>query len=152
MSKKIIATDDIGILELAPIPTKTHSYTPIANKDLHGLVMEQTTKEGLSLIDYEFKGTHNGDMLIATYRFESDNPELNMMLAWRNSYDKSRSAAIISGSSVYICANGLLVGDEQYVKKHIGNIDEMLLPIIQNQIGLTQQNLKYYSRKLHALF
>jgi len=149
--KKLITTDNLNILTLAEVPQRSETYTPISNTYLHGIVIEESTKEGLALIDYQFKASTNGEIMIGTYRFESKYPDLNMMIGWRNSYDKSRTAVMCSGSKVHICENGFVFSDEQFVRKHTSNVDEMILPILLAQIKLVQTNMYQSADFAHNL-
>ena len=50
--------------------------------------------------------------------------------AFRNSYDKSMSVATVAGANVWICENGLVKGDMQFIRKHTGSVVKELNSII----------------------
>ena len=48
--------------------------------------------------------------------------ELGMRLAFRNSYDKSMSVAFVAGAMAWICSNGMISGEINFMRKHTGSV------------------------------
>ena len=60
--------------------------------------------------------------MFALLKFKSDNEEMGLSVAFRNSYDKSMSVGVAIGASVFICDNLALHGDIAVMKKHTKNV------------------------------
>jgi len=119
----------------ALIPVRTDSYSPIA----HSYFLDTITAEvndlasGLEVTGSRIYTSLDGQKLVGfttvKHRGMEADPDfgLEMMLAYRNSYDKSMAAAIVAGASVMICGNGIIVGDMvTFKRKHTGAIAEEL--------------------------
>ena len=57
-------------------------------------------------------------------------PHLGMRLAFRNSYDKSMSVAFAAGAVAWVCSNGMISGDVQYVKTYGSVAEEINTKIV----------------------
>jgi hypothetical protein len=63
-----------------------------------------------------------------------------MRLAFRNSYDKSMSVAFVAGASVWICSNGMISGEIQFMRKHTGSVIQELNERIVSAIDELEQH------------
>lgn len=129
---------DINTLSLCPVPESTDTYTAVPHVDIHNKVLEVLTNKRIDVLQTQFKSNRSGTQVVATYHLDMDN-DIGGMIGWRNSYDKTRSVAIVSGSSVYICGNGAVVGEMKFLHKHTGTVDEMLKEAIEEQVDKIQQ-------------
>ena len=129
---------DIQTLTLCPIPLSTDTYTAVPHLDIHNKVLEVLQSKEIEINYIQFKSNRKGTQVIATYHLDVGNGEFGGMLAWRNSYDKTRSVAIVSGSSCNICENGCVMGEMKFLHKHTGTVDEMLEEAIEEQVGKIQ--------------
>lgn len=129
---------DINTLTLCPVPPSTDTYTAVPHLDIHDKVLEVLANKGIEINYTQFKSNRNGTQVIATYHLDMGDGEFGGMLAWRNSYDKTRSVAIVSGSFCAICSNGNVVGEMKFLHKHTGTVDEMLEEAIEEQVGKIQ--------------
>lgn len=132
-------TEDISVLTLAPVPESTETYTAVAHIDIHNTVLAKLKERGIEIQKIQFKSNKRGTQVIATYFLESDDSEFGGMLAWRNSYDKTRSVAICAGASVYICGNGAVMGEMKFIKRHVGEVNEQLEDAIDEQLNKVEQ-------------
>lgn len=114
-----------------PLPQETRTYKPVAHQDM----IRQVTDVAMDVIgkDYVldkeiFAVARNGNQLFAIVCY--NNPydlTARIALSFRNSYDKSMSAAIAGGAAVTCCDNLMLRGDAlTFFKKHSPNILEFL--------------------------
>jgi hypothetical protein len=72
--------------------------------------------------------------------------ELGMMFAWTNSYDKSTRFQCAIGAHVFICGNGMMVGDMMnFKRKHTGSASHDIVVQLSNQI---KNGEKHYTRIL----
>jgi len=132
-------TEDISVLTLAPVPDSTDTYTAVAHLDIHNTVLAKLKERGIEIQKIQFKSNKRGTQVIATYFLESDDSEFGGMLAWRNSYDKTRSVAICAGASVYICGNGAVMGEMKFIKRHVGEVNRQLEDAIDEQLSKVGQ-------------
>lgn len=129
---------DINTLSLCPVPPSTGTYTAVPHLDIHDKVLEVLVNKGIEINYTQFKSNRSGTQVIATYHLDMGNGEFGGMLAWRNSYDKTRSVAIVSGSNCSICENGCVMGEMKFLHKHTGTVDKMLEEAIEEQVGKIQ--------------
>ena len=77
-----------------------------------------------------------------------------MRLAFRNSYDKSMSVAFAAGAVAWICSNGMVSGEIQYMRKHTGTVvDELNTKIITtiNQLDVHFQKMLKHAGLLQEI-
>jgi len=119
----------------AAIPARTETYSPIG----HAFFLDTISREIAAHGGLEVTGTNvftnmNGQKMVGYtgvkhVGLESD-PDfgLEMMVGYKNSYDKSMAAGLAAGASVMVCGNGIVSGDMlSFVRKHTGTIQEELV-------------------------
>lgn len=143
--------DSLDVLNLAEVPQSTNYYKAIENEYMHRLALDTIEKNGLSLVRFYFKSNRKGTQVIGIYELDCGDNLFNGMLGWRNSYDKTKSAAIVSGSTVNICSNGCIVGEMQFVHKHNGDVLDLLPEMFDKQIKKVS-NCVHESRVLFNSF
>jgi len=65
-----------------------------------------------------------------------------MMFAWTNSYDKSKRFSCCIGANVIVCGNGLVAGEINYARKHIGTADYDIIKQISKQVDEASKTYK----------
>lgn len=133
MSRRIIANGtDIAMSAL--VPARTESYSPIPHSYFLTTIQDQLGNNGLQVKNNRIYTNHDGSKLVGfttvNYVGMETDPEfgLEMMLGYKNSYDKSMAAALVAGLQVMICENGCIAGDMvRFKRKHTGNIQEELI-------------------------
>jgi hypothetical protein len=99
------------------------SYTVIP----HGHAIDETKKAlfsaGFTLNAEQYKTTLDGQVAQGVYHLNySNDPDMGLMFAWSNSYNKSMRFKCAVGGHVFICMNGVVRGDmSSYVRKHTGS-------------------------------
>lgn len=131
-------TTDVNELLNCPVPPSTETYTAVPHIDIHNKIVEILGQQGIDIIRQEFKVNKNCKQAIGVYHLDVGDLEFNGMLASRNSYDKTRSVAIVAGTSVGICENGCVMGEMKFLHKHVGKVDELFVEAIEEQIGKIQ--------------
>ena len=113
----------------APIPARTETYSPVGNGTIIDTIREKLQLAELSILKTRLHANALGTRVTGFFDVQDnnrarENPHgLNMMLGFRNSYDKSMSVAFVAGGSVWICSNGLIDGDLiAYRRKHTGEV------------------------------
>jgi len=123
-------------LYLVPVPSATNTYAPVSHRNVIDAVYEQLDKHNLHVKEERFNTARFGQQLIGYMDIEHpSSKELGMRLAFRNSYDKSMSVAFVAGANVWICSNGMVSGELQYVRKHTGGVIREMNDRIINSIN-----------------
>lgn len=89
-------------LYAVPIPPATDSYSPVSHQNIIENVYEQLDKRGLSVNDEHYNVGRKGQQLIGYVTVGANDTEMEMKLAFRNSYDKTMSVAFVAGSRVMV--------------------------------------------------
>ena len=124
-------------LMTAPVPSRTDSYTPIP----HGTIIKNTIdtldNHGFKVKQTRYRSSTDGLIGSGEYHLEyGGDPEMGLMLAWQNSYNKQVTFKYAIGAHVFVCANGMVAGDlASYRRKHTGTADEEALAYINGYIG-----------------
>lgn len=107
----------------APVPVQTESYTPVSHANIVNAIQEEADKRGMVIRNKQY-WTNRKDQQI-TGKFNIVVPgddEMGMMVAFRNSYDRTMSLGFAAGGNVWICTNGMVSGDITLVRRHTGSI------------------------------
>tara|TARA_R110002074_G_scaffold305818_4_gene476921 strand:- start:437 stop:1981 length:1545 start_codon:yes stop_codon:yes gene_type:complete len=151
MPKTIGNISEQGLKQI-PLPTQhSKQYATVSHGYIIDTVKEELENKGYSINTEEYKCTHNGGVAQGIYYINhGDDPELGLMFAWCNSYDKSTRFKCAVGAHVFVCGNGMMIGDmANYNKKHYGDsakVKSLVKQHIENQIG-TASN--YYDMIKH---
>ena len=122
-------------LILKRVPVETDTYSPVPNKEIFDTVDEQLYKRGLIISSENFITDLRGNKVIGYFDIMHPcSDEIGMRLAFRNSYDKSMTAAFVAGNNVWICENGMVSGELQFVRKHTGTVLSELKSAVVNSI------------------
>lgn len=134
------------------VPIRTDSYTPIPHMDFINQIDKQLAQTDFEITNTSFISNTRGTKVIGMYKLKAQgNNEIGPSIAFRNSYDKSMSAGIISGAQVIICSNGMFDGDVQVLRKHTGSADTEMEQHIFDQINKLDNRfgqMKFYSEEL----
>lgn len=111
------------MLRSIPLPQHGKRYTVIP----HGHAIDETHKAllsaGFSIKNELYKTTLDGQVAQGIYHLEYGNdPDMGLMFAWSNSYNKSMRFKCAVGGHVFVCMNGVVKGDmSSFVRKHTGS-------------------------------
>jgi hypothetical protein len=130
---KIVSAEE---LSLAQLPAHGKTYTVIRHKFIIDAVKSLLTTHNFNVTDTQYRANHGCKVAQGIYRIESQHdPELGMMFAWTNSYDKSTRFQCGIGAYVFVCDNGMISGDmASYARKHTGNADQQAFNHITSHI------------------
>lgn len=112
-----------GHLRNVALPQHGKTYTVIP----HGHAIDETQKAlfsaGFTVDSIEYKATLDGQVAQGIYRLTyGKDPDMGLMFAWSNSYNKSMRFKCAVGGHVFACMNGVVKGDmSSYVRKHTGS-------------------------------
>jgi hypothetical protein len=94
-------------------------------------------KQGFTVTKSIYRSAAQGLIGQGEYHINyGDDPEMGLMLAWQNSYNKQVSFKYAIGAHVFVCANGIVSGDlASYKRRHTGSADSDALEYIETYIG-----------------
>lgn len=109
------------------VPPSTDTYSAVPHRAIIEVVQEELDRHNLVPVNEKYNTNRQGTQVIGYMDIRHpDNSDLGMRLAFRNSYDKSMSVAFVSGASVWICSNGMISGEEYFLRKHTGSVNQEL--------------------------
>ncbi|MBT6051803.1 MAG: DUF932 domain-containing protein [Candidatus Scalindua sp.] len=111
-------------LAAIPLPKETRTYKPVAHMDLVNLLSSMAVNllPEFELVNTQLGVTKDGQKLFGVITLKNDHTELGLSIGFRNSYDKTLSVGIVTGSSVFVCDNLMLTGDLTVLRKHTSNV------------------------------
>lgn len=123
-------------LSLVPVPEKTRTYMPISHIDLDSLIRETIDKNNFQIQSTEYLTAKQGNQSIGKYNLTyGGDPDMGLMIASQNSYDKTTTVKFAIGGHVFVCSNGMVMGDMgAYKHKHAGSVQELTPTTIEEYI------------------
>lgn len=144
MPKKIQDCTKAHLISI-DLPVHGDSYTVISHESVMDMSATALANAGFTIADEEYRATADGNIAQGIYRLTYKNdPELSMMFAWTNSYNKQ--VRFKCGVGAYINQTGtvMVCGDMgSWARKHTGTADEETLKTITDQITNAQM---YYNQ------
>jgi hypothetical protein len=119
-----------------PVPEMTWSYKPVSHGDLIRVTLESIEACGFELVKEIYTYRKEGQVANGKYLLKyGDDPDMSLMIAWQNSYDKSLSLKFAVGTWVYICTNGCVSGNMgAFRSKHIGDVQTVSPAVLREYI------------------
>jgi hypothetical protein len=148
MAKRAVSATK-EFLVAAALPTyEGDSYTVIPHEFVIQETINNLKAQGFGIKQELYRCNQNANIAQGIYHLDySEDPEMGMMFAWSNSYDKSMRFKCAIGGYVFICSNGMVSGDMgTWGRKHTGSADSETTETIQQQIGKAKQ---YYKQLVH---
>lgn len=110
-----------------PIPAQTESYKPITHGNLISLTTAAIKSCGFELGKEVYTCSNDGNVANGKYMLKfGDDPDMSIMIAWQNSYNKKVSLKFAIGTWVFICENGMCKGDiGSFKSKHVGDVQDI---------------------------
>ncbi|MCX6195534.1 MAG: hypothetical protein NTY55_02625 [Flavobacteriia bacterium] len=145
MPKKI---QDCTMAHLISVPLPAHgaTYTIISHQFVIDYSKQQLIAEGFVIVDEEYRCTADGQIAQGIYKlnFNSD-PELSMMFAWTNSYNKQVKFKCLVGAYINRTGSVMTSGElGTWTRKHTGSADTETKDMIDSQV----QNANMYYNQL----
>ena len=144
MAKRAVSATK-EFLVAAALPTyEGDSYTVIPHEFVIQETINNLKAQGFGIKQELYRCNQNANIAQGIYHLDySEDPEMGMMFAWSNSYDKSMRFKCAIGGYVFICSNGMVSGDMgTWGRKHTGSADSETTETIQQQIGKAKQYYK----------
>jgi len=127
------------------LPNHADSYTVISHKSVMDLSTEALEDAGFSITNENYRATHDGNIASAIYTLNfGEDPELSMMFAWSNSYNKQMRFKCGVGAIHSVNNTSLVCGDMgSWARKHTGSADTETKETIEEQVKLAKM---YYNQ------
>jgi hypothetical protein len=123
-------------LRKTSLPNHGGRYAVVSHGDVIDSVKARLNLAGFTITKEEYKSTYDGQVAQGTYHLDyAGDPDMGMMFAWSNSYNKTMRFKCAIGAYVFICSNGVVRGDMgSYSRKHSGTALQDVIAQIDNQI------------------
>ena len=120
-----------------PLPNHADTYTVISHEFVISNTLEQLALHGFTVADEKYRANSDGSIAQGIYYLNyTKDPEVGMMFAWSNSYNKLMRFKCGIGGYVFICMNGVVSGDMgSYSRRHSGTADSDTIKTIIDQIS-----------------
>jgi hypothetical protein len=144
MPKKIKECSKAQLISV-DLPTHGDSYTVISHESVIDYVYTELANAGFGVVSETFRATADGQIAhgVHVLNYNSD-PELSMMFAWTNSYNKQVRFKCGVGAYVNQAGTFMVCGDMgSWSRKHTGTADEETVETIKEQIKDAQM---YYDQ------
>ena len=144
MPKKIKECSKAHLISV-PLPDHGDTYTVISHESVIDYAYTELANAGFGIVSEEYRATADGNIAqgIHVLQYNSD-PELSMMFAWTNSYNKQVRFKCGVGAYVNHTGTAMVCGDMgSWARKHTGTADEETVATIKEQVANAQM---YYSQ------
>ena len=144
MPKKIKECSKAHLISVA-LPDHGDSYTVISHESVIDHVYTELAQAGFGIVSEEYRATADGNIAqgVHVLQYNSD-PELSMMFAWTNSYNKQVRFKCGVGAYVNHTGTTMVCGDMgSWARKHTGTADEETIATIKEQVANAQM---YYDQ------
>lgn len=122
-------------LKQVPLPMHATSYTVITHETVIVNALEQLKLKGFTVQDEKYRTNTSGEVATGRYYLTYGNdPELGMMFAWANSYDKSMRFKCAVGGFVRVSGASIISADFSWGRKHTGTADQEMITMVNTQI------------------
>lgn len=121
----------------APLPQQTLTYTVISHGSVINKTMACLAKHGFEVEAELYRATQNANIAQGVYHLQhSGDPEMGLMFAWSNSYDKSMRFRCSIGARVYVSGSKIIPGNMgHWGRIHTGTADQDTDKQIEEQIS-----------------
>jgi len=142
MPKKIQNTTKAHLVSV-PLPNHAATYTVISHQFVIDYAYQSLAAAGFNIVDEEYRCTADGQIAQGIYKLNFNNdPELSMMFAWTNSYNKQVKFKCVVGAYINKTGGVMISGEVgSWVRKHTGSADTETKATIDNYI--TNANMYY---------
>ena len=136
MPKKIQNTTKANLISVA-LPTHGATYTVISHQFVIDYAYQALANAGFDIVDEEYRCTSDGQIAQGIYKLNFNNdPELSMMFAWTNSYNKQVKFKCVVGAYINNTGSVMISGEVgSWVRKHTGTADTEVKSTIDDYIS-----------------
>lgn len=131
-----LTTHDYLINAVLPEPTET--YTVISHESIINKTKEALENRGFEIVHELYRCNQGAKIAQGVYHLKyGQDPDMGMMFAWSNSYDKSMRFKCAIGGYVHTSLSSVISHEtvSTWDRKHTGNADQEAFDTIENQIA-----------------
>ena len=135
MPKKIQDCSKAHLISI-DLPVHGDSYTVISHESVMDYAYTELANAGFGIVTEDYRATADGQIAQGIYRLNyNSDPELSMMFAWTNSYNKQVRFKCGVGAYVNQVGTVMVCGDMgSWARKHTGSADAETVQTIKDQI------------------
>ena len=136
MPKKIQNTTKADLISV-PLPNHGATYTVISHQFVIDYAYQALAAAGFTIVDEEYRCTKDGQIAQGIYKLNYNNdPELSMMFAWTNSYNKLVKFKCVVGAYMNHTGSVMISGEVgSWIRKHTGTADVEVKSTIDSYIS-----------------
>jgi len=129
-------------LRKTSLPNHGGRYAVVTHGDVIDSVKTRLSLAGFTINKEEYRSTLDGQVAQGVYHLDyANDPDMGMMFAWSNSYNKTMRFKCAVGAYVFICMNGVVSGNMgSYSRKHSGTALQDVIAQINNQIAHAREH------------
>ena len=137
----------------ATLPQETETYTVISHEFIINKTAEVLTRNNFSVLNEFYRSNEIGSVANGIYHLNCDkDPDLGMMFAWSNSYDKSLRFRCTIGGYVHLSNNRVISNEVgAWGRKHTGSADDETANTIEGQITNAEEFFKQLIHEKNAM-
>jgi len=135
-----------NVLTDAPLPQQTETYTVISHSFVINTIKQMLDAKGFSVTAEFYTAPEGAQVAYGIFHTNyGDDPDLGMLFAFANSYDKSLKFSCAVGAFVRTSNMSILSKDASaWIRKHTGTADTEAAEVIETQI----ENAEGYFKQL----
>jgi hypothetical protein len=136
MPKKIQECTRAHLISV-PLPQHAASYTVITHQFVIDHSFQALANAGFVITEEEYRCTADGQIAQGIYKLQYNNdPDLSMMFAWTNSYNKQVKFKCLIGAYINQTGTVMTSGDiGTWTRKHVGTADVETTATIDDQVA-----------------
>jgi hypothetical protein len=120
----------------AELPVATKSYTVISHEFVINTIKEKLADKGFNIIGEKYRATDEAKVATGVFQLQyNEDPDLGLMFAFANSYDKSLKFRCAIGGYVKTNNASVIASDSSsWTRKHTGSADTETVDTIETLI------------------
>lgn len=137
-----------GQLIAVSLPAHGATYTVISHESVIDMSTLALSNAGFTIVDEEYRATADGQIAQGVYKLNyMGDPDLSMMFAWTNSYNKQVRFKCSIGAYINKTGTTMFCGDMgSWSRKHTGTADTETQDTIDEQV---KNAYMYYNQLVH---
>ena len=121
----------------AALPAATSTYTVISHEFIINTVLQNLNDNGFNVLEEKYRCNMDARVAQGIYKIEyANDPDLSMMFAWVNSYDKSLKFRCTVGGHVNASGASMMKRSKSWERKHTGTAlqetEETIIDLVSN--------------------
>jgi hypothetical protein len=145
MARRPIITTQEYLIS-TPLPEATDTYTVISHETIINETKQLLSSKGFEVVRELYRCNEGAQVAQGVYHLKyGEDPDMSLMFAWNNSYDKSMKFKCSVGGYVHASLSSVIGSNMgAWVRKHTGTADEEAVKTLSEQIN----NAELYFKQL----